>query len=176
MAHADSIRINMIAAMAQNHVIGDGEKMPWHIPEDLKLFKKLTSGKPVVMGRKTYESIGRPLPNRDNIVITRDPSWHEEGVIICHDIDAALEIAAQKAKENQGDEIMVIGGGTIYQQVLPRAHRIYLTRIMKNFIGNARFPEWDEREWTLTERSELATENMYDFEIFFEQHDRAKCV
>lgn len=164
----DTPLISMIAAIANNNVIGDGEKMPWHIPEDLKLFKQITTGKPVIMGRKTYESIGRPLPNRLNIVMTRDPNWTADGVLSAHSEDDALE----KASQEDPDEICIIGGGHIYQQFLPRAERIYLTRIGKNFNGNARFPEWNEQDWTLTKQEKLPLEHSYDFEILFEQRDR----
>jgi dihydrofolate reductase len=160
--------ISMIAAIANNNVIGDGEKMPWHVPEDLKLFRNITSGKPVIMGRKTYESIGRPLPKRHNIVMTRDTTWHAEGVSVVQSIDAALHEAAQSTPE----EICIIGGGAIYQQFLSRADRIYLTRMGKNFIGNARFPEWNDQEWTLTKQHHIDLENDYEFEIIFEQRDR----
>jgi len=171
---SNNIRVSMIAAIAQNNVIGDGETMPWHIPEDLKLFKNLTSGKPIIMGRKTYESIGRPLPKRENIVITRDATWHADGVSICNSPEAALKLAKEKALEKQIDEVFVIGGGTIYQQLLPLADRICLTRIAKNFIGSARFPEWNEDEWSITELRSLNLENEYDFKIIFEQRDRKK--
>ena len=158
----------MIAAIANNNVIGDGEKMPWHVPEDLKLFRKITSGKPVIMGRKTYDSIGRPLPKRHNIVMTRDTNWDAEGVSVVQSIDAALHEAAKE----QPDEICILGGGLIYQQFLPRADRIYLTRMCKNFNGSARFPEWNEDEWVLTEQRPVELENDYDFDVVFEQRDR----
>ncbi len=175
MIHAanTSICISMIAAMAQNRVIGDGEAMPWHIPEDLQLFKRLTLGKPVVMGRKTYDSIGRPLPNRDNIVVTRNADWHENGVFTAASPEAGLRLAIEKAIEKQLDEVIIMGGGTIYQQLLPFANRIYLTHIMKPFKGKALFPDLPAKDWQRQEDQRLETKQDYGFEIVFARYERA---
>lgn len=172
----DGYFISLVAAAAANNVIGDGEKMPWHIPEDLKHFKNVTSGKPVIMGRKTYDSIGRPLPKRTNIVITRDKDWHAEGVVVVHDLQTAIDEGVKAISSGNegvnGGELCVIGGGHIYQQFLKFAQMIHLTRVAKNFKGSALFPELNEQDWVCVSREKLISENMYDFEIFFEQHNR----
>ena len=137
-------RIAMIAAMAANRVIGDGNKMPWHLPADLRHFKKLTLGKPVIMGRKTFESIGnKPLPMRVNIVVTRDANFRAAGVVVAHDLQQALKLAEPHAAE----EIMIMGGASIYEQALPIADRLYLTFIQLNVPGDAHFPDLRQYRW-----------------------------
>ncbi len=140
----------MIVALGRNRVIGIDNVMPWHIPADLKYFKATTMGKPVVMGRKTLQSIGRPLPGRPNIVVTRDQEFSVEGATIAADLDNALAIAETKAAEIDAEEIMIIGGGQIYEQLISRVTRLYLTEIDMEPEGHAYFPdfhavaEWDE--------------------------------
>lgn len=137
-------RIALIAAMAANRVIGSGNKMPWHLPADLKHFKRLTVGKPIVMGRKTFESIGsKPLPGRVNIVISSKPSYQPAGVVMAADLSLALNIAAGHAV----DEIMVIGGASVYEQALPLADRLYLTFIQLNVKGDSFFPDLRQFKW-----------------------------
>jgi dihydrofolate reductase len=131
------VPLALIAARARNGVIGLDNRMPWHLPEDLAYFKRVTLGKPVVMGRKTFESIGRPLPGRLNIVVTRNPDWQAAGVQVAHSLDAALALAAAAAPE----EIMLIGGAELYRQALPQADVLYLTEIDAEFAGDAFFPE-----------------------------------
>lgn len=131
------MKLAIIVAAARNGVIGRNNQLPWHLPQDLKYFKAVTLGKPVIMGRKTYESIGRPLPGRANIVITRDLSWCANGVEVVHSFDEALELASGV----DVSEVMVIGGAEIYKAALPVAHRIYLTRIDLEPEGDAFFPE-----------------------------------
>jgi dihydrofolate reductase len=135
------MKVSIVVAMAANRVIGNNNQLPWHLPADLKHFKQTTMGKPILMGRKTWESIGRPLPGRTNIVITRDESYAAPGCLVVHSIEAAMQAAAQQ------DEVMVIGGAEFYRQVLPRADTIYLTRIHQDFEGDTFFPELDEAEW-----------------------------
>ncbi|MCG9053226.1 dihydrofolate reductase [Laribacter hongkongensis] len=135
----------LIAARARNGVIGLDNRMPWHLPEDLAYFKRVTLGKPVVMGRKTFESIGRPLPGRLNIVVTRNPGWQAAGVQVAHSLDAALALAAATAPE----EIMLIGGAELYRQALPQADVLYLTEIDAEFAGDAFFPEVDLARWRI---------------------------
>ncbi|SCZ58418.1 type 3 dihydrofolate reductase [Thiohalomonas denitrificans] len=142
------MRISIIAAMAEDRVIGIENRLPWSLPADMQWFRRHTLGKPVIMGRKTFESIGRPLPKRTNVVVTGDPSYRAEGCRVVHSIDAALE-AAQPA-----EEVMVIGGATFYQQILPRADRLYLTRVHAVIEGDAWFPSIDSSEWRETEREE----------------------
>ncbi len=134
-------------------MIGRGGVMPWHIPSDLKTFRRLTMGKPVIMGRKTFQSIGKPLPGRDNIVVTRDPSFSPGGVLVARSLDEAIAKARSLASERGGTEIMVIGGGEIYAQALPLADRVYLTRVHAHPEGDATFPPLPPSEWQL-ERSE----------------------
>ena len=132
------MKISMIAAMAHDRVIGKENAMPWHLPADFAWFKQCTLGKPVVMGRKTFESIGRPLPGRHNIVITRNPEFHAEGITVVSDIEAAIQAAGDV------EEVMIIGGGSIYQACLPQANCLYLTFIDAILDGDTRFPEWGE--------------------------------
>ena len=136
--------VSLVVAMAKNRVIGAQNKLPWSIPEDLKRFREITTGHPIIMGRKTYESIGRPLPKRTNIVITRDPGLKFEGCHRCGSLDEAIALASREDVPGR-EEVMVIGGGEIYRQALPRADRIYLTLIDHEVKGEAFFPEfkWD---------------------------------
>ena len=145
-------RIVMVAALTRNGVIGVDNRLPWHLPEDLKFFKRITLGKPLVMGRKTFDSIGRPLPKRLNIVVTRDTSFRREGVRVCHDLADALALAARQAIADGVDELAVIGGGEIFTQAMPRASRLYLTEIDTTLEGDAYFPTPDERQWREVER------------------------
>ncbi len=142
-----------IAALARNRVIGQGNGLPWRLPGDLKFFKATTLGKPVVMGRKTFQSIGRPLPGRPNLVVTRDPGFAAEGVHVVRDIDTALDLAATLARETGAEEVMVIGGAEIYAQALPRLDRLYLTEIDAEIDGDAYFPEIEPRAWREADRS-----------------------
>lgn len=145
------IPLAMIAALAQNRVIGLDNKMPWHLPADLKHFKAMTLGKPIVMGRKTWDSLGRPLPGRLNLVVSRQPDLHLEGAETFGSLDAALLRAEQWAREQGATEIMLIGGAQLYQQALPLAQRLYLTRIAASPEGDAFFPAFDESLWRRTD-------------------------
>ncbi len=136
--------ISMIAAMAHDRVIGLDNQMPWHLPADLAHFKRVTLGKPVLMGRKTFESIGRPLPGRRNLVISRNPDYRADGVEVIDSVEAALALLAG----SDVAELMVIGGGHLYGQLLPRADRLYLTRIDLAVEGDTRFPVLDEGDWS----------------------------
>ena len=132
--------ISLVVAMASNRVIGKANGMPWRLPGEQKYFKAVTMGKPMIMGRKTYESIGRPLPGRANIVVTRTCKINGEGVTVTHDFHDAVKLARAIAAGNETGEIMVIGGGNIYEQALPLADRIYLTEIHADFDGDTFFP------------------------------------
>ena len=136
--------ISIIAVMGANGVIGKDGKIPWYIPEELQHFKRMTMGKPVIMGRKTYESIGKPLPGRTNIVITRDPEWRVDGVIRCGSIESAIA-AVPDAKE-----VMIIGGAEIYEQTIDIADRIYLSIVIHDGEGDAYFPDVSEGDWEPT--------------------------
>ena len=134
----------MIVAHAKNRVIGKDNDMPWHLPADLAYFKKTTLGKPIIMGRKTFQSIGRPLPGRKNIVISRDNSFKAEGVDVVNSVDAALDLV------NDSEEVMVIGGGAIYQHCLAAAQRLYITHIDADIDGDTYFPDYDLQVWKKT--------------------------
>lgn len=136
-----SPRIVLVAAMANNRVIGIDNTLPWHLPEDLKHFKAVTLGKPVIMGRKTFDSIGRPLPGRLNIVITRQADWQHDGVSVAHSLPAALALAADVP------EVCIIGGANLYAQALPLADAMALTHIALDIAGDAHFPAWDAQQW-----------------------------
>lgn len=133
--------LSMIVATADDNVIGKDNDMPWHLPADLAYFKKVTLGKPVIMGRKTYESIGRPLPGRRNIVISRDENYQKEGIDTVTSVEQALALVQDV------EEIMVIGGGAIYKHCLPAATRLYITHIKASIDGDTRFPDYDDDSW-----------------------------
>lgn len=149
-----SVRLALIAAVARNGVIGRDGDMPWRISADLKYFKSTTMGKPIVMGRRTFESIGRALPGRLNIVVSRNAGFTADGVETAADLNQALEIAALQG----GDEVMVIGGGEIYAAALPRADRLYLTEIHTDAEGDVRFPTFDRAQWRETSREDHAAD------------------
>lgn len=138
--------LSLIAAMARNRVIGIDNRLPWHLPEDLKHFKALTLGHPIVMGRKTFESIGRPLPGRTSIVISRNPQWQADGCLVAGSIAQGLALAPA------ADEVFVIGGAELYGQALGLAQRLYLTEIDADFAGDAYFPPIDMAQWQEAER------------------------
>ena len=146
-AKASRPAIALIAAMARHHVIGGDNRLIWKLSSDLKRLRALTWGKPLIMGRKTFESIGKPLPGRETIVVTRDPTFAPTGVRIAHDVDAALSLAGEIAGEMKVDEIMVAGGGEIYRQTIGRADRLYLTEVDLAPEGDAYFPAVDPAYW-----------------------------
>jgi dihydrofolate reductase len=137
----------LVAAVARNGIIGANGGLPWRLSSDLKRFKALTWGKPLVMGRKTFESIGRALPGRETIVVTRDPAFSPPGVLGAHDLEAGLSLAADRAREMGADEIIIGGGGEIYAQTIGRASRLFITEVALDAKGEARFPPIDRREW-----------------------------
>jgi len=155
--------ISMIAAMDENRLIGADNALPWHLPADFRHFKQVTMAKPIIMGRKTFESIGRPLPGRKNIVLTRGEFSHE-GVVTVSTIDEALREASQ---DTDAEEVMIIGGANLYQQMIGKADKLYLTHVKTACDGDAWFPEVDMREWeVVSQQSVLADENNnYDFDI-----------
>ena len=157
--------INIIVAIAENGVIGDRNSLLWHISEDLRNFKRITSGHPVIMGRKTFESLGRPLPGRTNVVITRGETQFE-GCTTVHSLDEALSLFGA------GEEVFVIGGAQIYAQALPVADRFYLTRVGRSYEGDTRFPEWDESEWRRVECSHFERGEKFDAPFTFEVYER----
>jgi dihydrofolate reductase len=138
--------LSLLVAVSANHVIGKDNQLPWHLPDDLKYFKNLTWGMPILMGRKTFDSIGKPLPGRKSIVITRNADWKHEDVEVVHSIDEAV----RKAESYGVKEIFVIGGAEIFKTSLANANRVYLTRIHQDFEGDVFFPEVSEKDWQLT--------------------------
>ncbi len=143
-----TVRISLIVAVADNGVIGSNGGLPWRMSSDLKTFRRLTMGKPVVMGRKTFLTLKKPLDGRDNIVVTRDASFERDGVTAVQSVDDALIIARTLARTSGADEVMVIGGAEIYSSVLPRADRIYWTQVHAAPAGDVVFPPLNAADWT----------------------------
>jgi len=141
------MKVSLIVAVSRNGVIGIDNQLPWHLPEDLKYFKSVTMGKPIIMGRKTFDSIGRPLPGRTNIVITRDSSWQAEGAEVAQTLAQAMTLGRLACANADVDEAMVIGGEQIYRMTLPAADRLYLTEVQAEVEGDAFFPEFDASDW-----------------------------
>ena len=142
-----SVAVAIIAAIAENGVIGDGNSIPWRLPGDFAHFKRMTLGKPLIMGRKTFESIGRPLPGRTNIVVTRQEGYQPDGVIVISSFEAALDHAQEIARADRANEVMIGGGAEIYRQALPLADRMYLTQVMLEPLGDTHFPPIDFDQW-----------------------------
>ncbi len=157
------MKISVIAAAGENGAIGAGGKIPWDLPADLKHFREITAGHPVVMGRKTFESIGRPLPKRTNIVVTTDADYRAEGCAVAHSLEEAFRLAEGAPG---ADECFVIGGAQIYTLALPAAQKIYLTKVHGTFDGDAFFPKLDEKEWQLvdTKPHKKDEKNPFDYD------------
>jgi dihydrofolate reductase len=149
------MKISFVVAMTEDRVIGRDNGLPWKVSSDLKRFKALTMGKPVVMGRKCYESIGKPLPGRPNIVITRNPDFHADGVIIAHSLDFALDKAEVEAKTLGVDEICVIGGGEIYRQAMDDTDILHVTYILGEIEGHTYFPTIDPNVWNIDYQEDI---------------------
>ena len=160
--------ISLVVAAAKNNGIGKDGKMPWHLPNDMKHFKNVTWGLPVIMGRKTYESLGKPLPGRTNIIITRQQYQAAEGVFVVHDIKEAMAAAA----ETDAKEAFVIGGGEIYRQTLPVTQRIYLTRVHTTIEGDTYFPEISESEWNLLSQLDFTADEKHAYAYSFQVWQR----
>ncbi|MBS4051381.1 MAG: dihydrofolate reductase [Methylomonas sp.] len=155
------MKISLIVAMASNRVIGLNGTMPWHLSADLKRFKQITLGSPIMMGRKTFDAIGRPLPGRENLVISRNPEYRQPGCRVFADIDSALRYAQTCS------EVFVIGGATLYDALLPQADYLYLTLIQREFAGDTYFPEIDYSAWRVLERVDVADDSNVDFSYSF---------
>lgn len=153
--------LSLIVAMDDNRLIGSNNGLPWHLPADLAYFKRTTMGKPIVMGRKTFESIGKPLPGRRNIVVSRDPGFSAAGCDVANSIDDAMDLCADD------EEIMLIGGASLYQQSLERAAQLYITRIHHSFTGDTWFPEIDESSWILENREDYGSDDDNDHAYSF---------
>ena len=166
------MKLALIAAVADNGIVGRNNTMPWHLPEDLKYFKRVTLGKPVVMGRKTWDSIGRPLPGRTNIVISRQVNLVIEGARVVADLPSALELAQSIGATDDTEELMVIGGSEIYALALPLAQRLYLTEVHAEVTGDASFPDWNRGEWEETSRQRHSADDNNRFDYSFVVYDR----
>jgi dihydrofolate reductase len=165
-----SVQISLVAAVADNGVIGADGGMPWHLPADLAHFKQLTLGKPVLMGRLTWESIGKALPGRRNFVLTRDPAWEATGA----ERVASLDEAVRVAEKHGAAELMVIGGADVYRQALPLAARIHLTRVHAEPWGDTLFPELDPGEWREVGRHERLSDERNAWDLTFVTLERTR--
>lgn len=152
--------ISLLVAMDKNRLIGKDNDLPWRLPADLAYFKRVTMGHPIIMGRKTYDSIGRPLPGRENIIVTRDTSYKMEGCKVIHSIDEIL-----KMNEEHDHELFVIGGAEIFKEILPYSDRLYITEIDEEFEGDTYFPAFDKSEWKVIseEKGVKDEKNPYDY-------------
>ncbi|MFA7688010.1 MAG: dihydrofolate reductase [Moheibacter sp.] len=159
--------ITIIAAKSDNNIIGNENQLIWHISNDLKRFKQLTSGHVVIMGRKTFESIGKPLPNRTNIVITRNKDWNSEGILTVNSLEEALAQA-----KNTGSEIFIIGGGNIYEQSLHLADVLEITEVHQAFTGDAFFPEINSNEWKEVFRKDFVKDEKNQYDYSFVRYER----
>ncbi|HUQ96683.1 MAG TPA: dihydrofolate reductase [Chitinophagaceae bacterium] len=165
-----AVTISLIVAVDEGNVIGNDNKLPWHLPADLKYFKAQTWGLPVVMGRKTFESIGKPLPGRTSIVITRNTTWAFEKVLVVHTVSEAVAAA-----QNLGvKEIFIIGGAEVFETALPLAGRVYRTRIHHRFEGDVFFPELQAEDWHLTKSHTHAADEKNSYACTFEVWERKK--
>lgn len=155
------MKISLIVAMASNRVIGLNGQMPWHLSADLKRFKHITMGAPILMGRKTFDAIGRPLPGRDNLIISRNADYQQSGCKVFSEIEPAIEYASNSP------ELFVIGGATLYEALLPTADYLYLTLIQRDFAGDTWFPELDYAAWQELEREDVSDDPQVDFAYSF---------
>ena len=167
------MKIAMIAAVAENNAIGMNNKLPWYLPGDLRYFKAVTMGKPIIMGRNTFESLKKPLPGRTNIVITHNPEYSHEGIRVVHSTDEALALAESIALINGNEEVMVIGGAQIYKELLSKTDRLYLTQVSRSFEGDAFFPEIDPGKWQEIARDDHFTEDEPPLKYSYLVLDRA---
>ena len=165
--------VSLIAARSENDVIGRGQHIPWLLPADLKHFKSLTTGHTIVMGRKTFDAIGRALPQRRTVVVTRNSEFRRDGVTVVSSLDEALRVAHQDPFETDGQvEVFVVGGGEIYQQALPLADKMYLTRVHTTVDGDVRFPEFRKDEWEERHSDRHAADEGNEFDYTFELWER----
>jgi len=159
--------ISLIVAVSKNNVIGSDNKLLWHLPADLKHFKAITSNHTIIMGRKTYESIGRALPNRRNIIVTRQEDFNAPGCEIIHQLQDAIDLCEGEP------EVFIIGGGEIYRQSIHAADKIYITRVYKEFEGDATFPDFSLSEWKLNSYQKFHADEKNMFEYSFSEYERA---
>lgn len=158
--------VSAIVAAADSNAIGKDNRLLWHLPNDLQFFKRTTLGHPIIMGRKTYESVGKPLPNRRNIIITRQPDYAVEGAEVVHSLQEALALCIGNA------EVFIVGGAEIYKQALPILGRIYITRVHTELTGDTFFPDFDEREWVLISEENHAPDERHAYAYTFMVYER----
>jgi dihydrofolate reductase len=166
--------IALVVAMGENRAIGKDGDLPWRLSSDMRYFRKTTLGKPIVMGRRTFESLGRVLDRRLNIILTRDPDYAVEGAVVAHDLREALDIAGNEAKRAGVGEITVIGGEELFREVLPKAGRIYLTEVHASPKADTWFPEFDRREWREVSRESHKAGPKDDHDFSFVVLERAE--
>ncbi|GAB4042824.1 dihydrofolate reductase [Spirosoma litoris] len=164
------MKISLISAVASNGVIGRDNDMPWHLPDDFAFFKRKTSHHPIIMGRKSLEALGKPLPNRTNIVITRNPDFTATGVTVVHTLEEAIESA--KKADRATNEIFVIGGAEIYAMALPIATTLYLTEIHQSFEGDTYFPTFDKADWKEVSRRPHPVDERHAVPFDFVEYER----
>jgi dihydrofolate reductase len=168
-----AVRIAIVAAVARNGVIGRDGEMPWRLSTDLQRFKRLTMGKPVIMGRKTFRSIGKPLAGRFNIVVTGSPGFAADGVSIARDLDSAFDLAKNEAIRSSADEVAVVGGGEIYAAAIDRADRLYITHVEAAPDGDVHFPPIDPAIWRSVSAEQIAAGERDSEATIFTVYDRA---
>lgn len=156
------MKISLIVAMSSNRAIGLNNQMPWHLSADLKRFKQITMGHPIIMGRKTFDAIGKPLPGRTNIIVSRNPAYKPEGCIVVDSVEAAINHACRLS-----DEVFVIGGSTLYEATLPMANTLYITQINQDFEGDTFFPEFNRINWVEVEREDMIDDAKVGFSYSF---------
>lgn len=166
----DGPLLSFIVAAAENNVMGKDNQLPWHLPADLKYFKNRTWGMPIVMGRKTFESLGKLLPGRKNIVVTRNQNWQRPGAIVVHAVPDAIAIA----KADNVKELFIIGGAELFKSCMDMAHRIYLTRIYHTFEGDVYFPEINTNEWQLVKNIECKKDEKNHYDYAFQTWERIR--
>lgn len=175
------VKISLIVAVAENGVIGIDNKLPWHLPGDLKYFKSTTMGKPMLMGRKTFESLGKPLPGRPHIIITRDQNYnldHFQNCSVVHSVEEILKTSEEIALKNVSEEIVIIGGAEIYELMLPMVDRLYVTEVHASVEGDTCFPDYNKSQWAEIKRETFKSSgpNPYDFSfVVFDRIKPGKC-
>jgi dihydrofolate reductase len=167
------MNIALIAAASENDVIGRNGELPWHLSDDLRRFKQITTGRVIIMGRKTFESVGKPLPDRVNIIVTRQASFQADGVQVCTNLDEALDFARSVCGgSHRDDDVFIVGGESMYRAAMPLAHRIYLTRVHAMIEGDTHFPRLDDT-WTLTAHEHRPADDRHTLARSFQIWERA---
>lgn len=160
--------VALVAAVADNGVIGRDGQLPWHLPKDLQWFQQLTTGHTIIMGRKTFQSIGKPLPDRRNIVLSRDESFRPKGTTVVVQLEEALKLVRDEP------EVFVVGGAAVYAAALPRADRLYLTRVHTEAVGDVAFPAWDRDDWQLVSQETHEMDDRHASRFTFQRFDRIR--